>query len=87
MYHYDRRNSSCESQSGGVLMGYSVNTTTNRLIALIVFIAVVVGFAPTVLVYFGNISTSGILLAGTIATLMGILFGIYVLKGGMKMLG
>lgn len=66
--------------------GYTTNAVTNKLIALIVFIAVVVGFSTTVITYFANLSASGIVLAGTVATLLGIMFGIFVLKGGMKLL-
>lgn len=67
-------------------MGYSAEATTNKLIGVVIFIAVVVGFASTLITYFGNLSTSGIVLAGTVSTLLGILLGIFVLKGGMRML-
>ena len=64
-------------------MGYSAQKITDKLIGVIVFIALVVGFAPTVLVYFGNISTSGVVLASVITVIAGILFGIFILKGIM----
>ena len=68
------------------MMGYGANTIVNKLIGLIVFIAIVVGFSSTLLVYFGNLSTSGIALAGVVATLLGILLGVFVLKGGIQLL-
>lgn len=66
--------------------GYSPDSVTNKLIGIVVFIAVFVGLAPTVLTYFTNLSTSGIVLAGVIATISGILFGVFALKGIMHML-
>lgn len=68
-------------------MGYGADAVVNKLIGFVVFIAVLVGLAPTVLIYIGNISSSGILLAGVTATIVGILFGVFVLKGGMKFFG
>lgn len=62
-------------------MSYSYEKMTNKLIGLVVFIAIFVGLAPTVLVYIGNISTSGIVLAAVVSTIAGILFGVFAMKG------
>lgn len=68
------------------MKGYSPDSVTNKLIGIVVFIAVFVGLAPTVLTYFTNLSNSGIVLATVIGTIAGILFGVFALKGIMHML-
>lgn len=65
-------------------MGYNPEKTTDKLIAFVVFVAIVVGLAPTILIYIGNVSTTGALLATVTSTILGILFGVFILKGGMK---
>ena len=64
--------------------GYDAGDTTDKLIGLVIFITVFVALVPTVLVAFGNISTSGIVLSAAVAAIAGILFGIFALKGGMS---
>lgn len=64
-------------------MTMSTDIMTNKLINLIVWISIFVGFAPTMLTLFANISGSGIVLAAVVATVLGILFGVYALKAGM----
>ena len=65
-------------------MGYNPSRTTDNLISFVLFIAIVVGLASTVLVYIGNISDTGIVLGGVATAILGIMFGIFILKGGMK---
>lgn len=67
-------------------MGYNPNNTVDKLIGVIVFLAVVAGFASTVIAYFTNISGSGIALGAVVATVLGLLFGVFVLKSGMGFL-
>lgn len=60
------------------------NDPTSKLVSVVIFIALVVALAPTVLVYIGNISTSGVVLATAITAIAGILFGVFILKGVMS---
>lgn len=65
-------------------MGYTADKVTNQLIGLIVFITILTAMATTVLAAFTNISGSGIVLAAAVASIAGILFGIFALKGIMS---
>ena len=66
--------------------GNSMADVTDKLIAIVIFLALFVALVPTVLVFIGNLSTSGIVLATTVSTIAGILLGIYALKSVMKLL-
>lgn len=63
--------------------GYNTDAVTDKLISLVIFIVLFVALVPTVLVAFGNISTSGIVLASVVSTIAGILLGVFALKGVM----
>lgn len=65
-------------------MGYSADSVTNKLISLVIFVTLFVALVPTVLVAFTNISTSGVVLASVVATIGGILLGVFALKGVMS---
>lgn len=59
---------------------------TDKLINIVIFLALFVALVPIVLVYIGNLSTSGIVLASVVSSIAGILLGIYALKSVMKLL-
>ncbi len=67
-------------------MAFSTDAVTDRLIGVVIFITLFVALVPTVLLAFTNISNSGIVLASVVATIGGILLGVFALKGIMKML-
>ena len=70
-----------------------INSMTDKLIGVVVFIALLTGVAPIFILYLigtnesMGISNSGIVLASIVATIGGILFGVFALKGMMKQLG
>ena len=58
----------------------------DKLINIVVFLALFIALVPIVLVYIGNLSTSGIVLAAVVSSIAGILLGVYALKAIMKLL-
>ena len=64
----------------------AINNVTDKLIGIVIFLALFVALVPTVLVYIANVSTSGVVLAGVVSTIAGILLGVYALKSVMSML-
>jgi len=58
----------------------SVDSYIDKFLTIIVLAFLVGGTAASVLSAFTQISSSGIFLASVIATLLGILFGVYILK-------
>jgi len=60
--------------------GYGADAAVNKLVGAVIFIALFVALAPTVLLYIANISTSGIVLAAVVSTIAGILLGVFALK-------
>lgn len=65
------------------MSGYNTDTVVNKLIGVVIFITLFVALVPTVLTAFTNVSGSGIVLASVVATIAGILFGVFALKGVM----
>lgn len=64
----------------------AINNVTDKLIGIVIFLALFVALVPTVLVYIANVSTSGVVFAGVVSTIAGILLGVYALKSVMSML-
>ena len=58
----------------------------NKLIGVVVFVALFVALVPFVLDAFTNISASGIVLATVVGTIGGILLGVFALKSVMSYL-
>lgn len=58
----------------------------DKMIGVVIFLALFVALVPTVLVFIGNLSTSGVVLATTISAIAGILLGVFALKALMKLL-
>lgn len=67
-------------------MSKSVDGLVDKLIGLVILLAMFVALAPTVLIYIGNLSTTGVVLAATISTIAGLLFAFFGLKLVMKAL-
>ena len=65
-------------------MAYQTDAIVNKLIGVVIFIAIFVALVPTVLTYIGNLSTSGIILASVVGSIAGILLGVFALKAVMK---
>lgn len=66
-------------------MSFNADKVTQKFVAIIVFIALFVAFAPTLVVYIGNLSTTGLFLAAATSTIVGILIGVFAIKAVMKM--
>lgn len=62
----------------------SYTGVVDKLIGVVLIIAFVVALAPIVLVYIGNLSTTGILLAATVSTIVGLMFAFWVIKTMLK---
>lgn len=67
-------------------MADNSHSVVDKLLAVVVFLALFVALVPITLVFIGNLSTSGVVLASVISTIAGILLGIYALKAIMKLL-
>lgn len=57
---------------------------TDKMVSVMIFLAIFVALVPTVLIYIGNLSTSGVLLAAATATIASILLGVFALKAIQK---
>lgn len=68
------------------MVSAAVDKYINSFIGIVVFAFLVGGTAALVLNSFTQISTSGVFLGSTIATLLGILFGVYILLTAKNML-
>lgn len=64
----------------------SYDAVTDKMVGIVIFLALFVALVPTVLIFIGNLSTSGIVLATVVSTIAGILLGVYALKSVMKLL-
>ena len=67
-------------------MPISSDKVIDLFIGLIIFIAIVVAFVPMILTWFGNLSTSGLVLATLFATILPIILAVGIFKAVYKQL-
>lgn len=62
----------------------SAERLTDKLIGVVIFVAIAAAVVPIVLANFTNLSTSGIALATLFTTVLGIVLAVAIFKGVMK---
>ena len=67
-------------------MGMSSDKLVDVFIGLIIFVAITVAFVPMILEWFGNLSTSGLVLATLFATILPIILAVAIFKAVYKQL-
>jgi len=67
-------------------MVVSSDKIIDLFIGLIVFVAISVTFIPLLLVWFGNLSTSGLVLVSLFATILPIILAVAIFKAVYKQL-
>lgn len=64
----------------------SASLLTDRLIGVVIFVAIAAAIVPIVLANFTNLSQSGIALATLFTTVLGIVLAVAIFKGVLKSL-
>lgn len=68
-------------------MGYGAESTINKFILFIMFLAVAGSLIGTAVTWINNVSASGIAFAAVLGAILPLLVGFFILKGGMHFFG